>query len=137
MSESASEQRPLLALERFRARFRSGFDADDKSDSRWSGSSPEERKREGNGDLGIALPILPGPTVESAPRTGTSSHFPLLGATYAPLSTNNTAEPTTSTLRQRSFSELFVETQREEGPEAWLLDWESQTAEIERLLERE
>ena len=137
MSESASERRHALALERFRARFRrSSFDADDESESRWSGSSPGERERESSGDLGIASPVPPSPSVESAPGTGTSSHFPLLGATHAPLSTNSTAEPATSTSHQRSFSELFAGTQREEGPEAWLLDWESQMAETERLLER-
>ena len=142
MSESASERRHALALERFRARLRrSSFDADDESDSRWSGSSRGERERESGGDLSVASPVPPSPSVESAPGTGTSSHFPPFGATPAPLSTTNRAEPMTSTSLQRSFSELFAETQRiarEEGAEAWLLDWDaSSVTEREEQRERE
>ncbi|KAH0826344.1 hypothetical protein J3R83DRAFT_5299 [Lanmaoa asiatica] len=137
MSESASERRHALALERFRARLRrSSFDADDESDSRWSGSSRGEHERENVHDLGAASPVPPSPSVESVPGTGTSSHFPPLGATRAPLLTTNRAEPSTSTPLQRSVSELFAETQRiarEEGAEAWLLDWDaSRVAERER-----
>jgi hypothetical protein len=139
MSESASERRHALALERFRARLRrSSFDADDETDSRWSGSS---RERESGGDLGIASPVPPSPSVESASGTGTSSHLPPFGATRAPLPTTNSAEPATSMSLQRSFSELFGETQRiarEEGAEAWLLDWDPPTVtEGERQRERE
>ena len=138
MSESASERRHAQALERFRARLpRSSFDADDESDSRWSGSSRGE-----SGDLGAASPVPPSPSVESAPGTGTSSHFPPLGgATRAPLSTTNRAEPSTSTSIQRSFSELFAETQRnvrQEGADTWLLDWDtSRVTERERERERQ
>ncbi|KAF8557156.1 hypothetical protein OG21DRAFT_375769 [Imleria badia] len=137
MSESASERRHAIALERFRARLRrSSFDADDESESRWSGSSRGERERESS-DLGVASPVLPSP-VESVPATGTNSHFPSLGATRAPPSTTNRTEPTTSTSLQRSFSELFAETQRIDGPEAWLVDWEApRAAERDRQLERE
>ena len=142
MSESASERRHALALERFRARLRrSSFDADDETDSRWSGSSRGERERESGGDLGVASPVPPSPSVESPSGTGSSSHLPPFGATRAPLPTTNRAEPSTSTSLQRSFSELFAETQRiarEEGAEAWLLDWDApMVTERERQRERE
>lgn len=142
MSESASERRHALALERFRARLRrSSFDADDETDSRWSGSSRGERERESGGDQGVASPVPPSPSVESPSGTGSSSHLPPFGATRAPLPTTNRAEPSTSTSLQRSFSELFAETQRiarEEGAEAWLLDWDApMVTERERQRERE
>ena len=141
MSESASERRHAIALERFRARLRrSSFDADDESESRWSGSSRGERERESS-DQGVPSPVPPSPSMESPPGAGTNSHFPPLSGTHAPLSTANRAEPTTSTSLQRSFSELFAETPgitREDGPETWLVDWEApRVAERERQLERE
>ena len=137
MSESASERRHALALERFRARLRrSSFDADDESDSRWSGSSRGERERETGHDLGAASPVPPSPSVESIPGTGTSSYFPPFGAARVPASTANIPDPVTSTSLQRSISEVFAETQRlarEEGAEAWLFDWDaSRVAERER-----
>ena len=144
MSESASERRHALALQRFRARTRrSSFEADDESDNRWLGSFPSEHERENGHDLDVASPVQPSPGLESMLGSGTSSHLPPFGAsaTRAPQSTNG-AEPVTSSSLQRSFSDLFSDTQRvprEERGEAWLLDWDApRVSEQERQLrERE
>ncbi|KAG9311229.1 hypothetical protein JVU11DRAFT_8306 [Chiua virens] len=122
MSESASERRHALAIERFRTRARrSSIDADDESDTRWSSSSRGERERESARDLGIASPVPPSPSVESVP--GTNSHFPSFRVTRVAPSMNR-VEPASSASLPRSVSELFAETHREfEGVEDWLLDW--------------
>lgn len=126
MSESASERRHALALERFRARHRrSSFEVDDESDNRWLGSSPGERERENGRDLGAASPAPP--TAESVPRVGTSSHLPSFSAsaTRAPLSATNRAESATSASLQRSFSEFLAETQS-------LFEWDEPRAVAEQ-----